>query len=148
MSLGERMTTTKRDPEDHRKHTRKRTYHGLSKCSFYKVWGSMIMRCTMPWRHDYKYYGGRGIKVCDRWLESASNFLEDMGDRPNKDYELDRINPDGDYDKDNCRWIHTSENKQRQRHYNIGTESVLGYVRVKKNLLCEECKKKIQNVTT
>lgn len=84
----------------HFKHGNSSGVNGVS--STYHSWACMIQRCTNPTRMYWKYYGGRGIRVCDRWL-IFENFLADMGQRP-KHLSLDRINPDGDYEPSNCRW--------------------------------------------
>jgi hypothetical protein len=70
----------------------------------YRSWLNMRNRCNNPKATDYRHYGGRGITVCERW-NSYENFLADMGPKPAKGYELDRINPDGNYEPTNCRWI-------------------------------------------
>lgn len=83
------------------------TKHALSGGVEYKTWASMRKRCNFDWHHAYHNYGGRGIKVRERWdnLETGFlNFLEDMGERPSKEHSLDRINVDDDYYKENCRW--------------------------------------------
>lgn len=63
----------------------------------------MINRCNNPKNKDYKYYGGRGITVCNRWL-NIENFIEDMYQSHQEGLSLDRINVNGNYEKDNCRW--------------------------------------------
>lgn len=75
----------------------------------YQSWNCMIQRCTNPRRQFWDRYGGRGIKVCDRWASSFKNFLADMGERP-AGMTLDRFpNRDGDYGPGNCRWATPAE---------------------------------------
>lgn len=85
-----------------RKQTRSRTY------TTYKT---MVQRCTNPEATGYEHYGARGITICDRWLESFENFLEDMGERP-EGRTLDRKDNDKGYSKDNCRWATQSEQRR------------------------------------
>jgi hypothetical protein len=84
------------------------TKHKLSYSATYRTWESMIQRCTNSKNTNYKHYGARGIKVCESWL-CFEGFIEDMGERP-QGKELDRINNDGNYDKNNCRWVTHQEN--------------------------------------
>lgn len=74
----------------------------------------MIARCYNPNHYGYQNYGGRGIKVCDRWLESFDNFYDDMGSAP-ENHTLDRIDVDGDYTPDNCRWASHKEQHRNRR---------------------------------
>lgn len=85
------------------------TIHGMWNRDEYGIWHSMIRRCTNPSHEAYGRYGGRGITVCQRWLESPRNFLDDMGPRPSKRHSVERINNDGNYDKTNCRWATMKE---------------------------------------
>lgn len=85
------------------------TTHGLRDHYIYGIWHNMKVRCYRESNHAYKRYGGRGIKVCDRWLESVENLYADMGDRPTPSHSLDRINNDGNYCPENCRWATDAE---------------------------------------
>jgi hypothetical protein len=91
-----------------RKISRGNITHGFSNSSTYKIWRAMIDRCTNSNCSTYHYYGGRGIKVCERWL-NFENFLKDMGPRPTK-LTIDRIDNDGNYEPGNCRWVTHKEN--------------------------------------
>lgn len=88
----------------------------------YQSWASMIQRCTNPNFPQYKHWGGRGIKVCDRWRHSFEAFLEDMGDRPSCKHQIDRIDNDGNYEPGNCRWA-----TQRQQRRNSSQNVMLEY---------------------
>lgn len=83
--------------------------------SEYATWTSMKDRCSNPKSQPWKNYGGRGIKVCKRWINSFENFLADVGRRPGKNYDLDRINNDGDYKPSNVRWATRSQNIRNTR---------------------------------
>jgi hypothetical protein len=78
----------------------------------YRSWGDMRYRCSNENCHAYANYGGRGIKVCERW-DSFENFMEDMRPTWEKGLCLDRIDPDGDYEPDNCQWLTRSENSKK-----------------------------------
>jgi hypothetical protein len=89
----------------------------------YSTWISMKNRCYVPTSKSYKDYGARGISVCDRWLYSFKNFLEDMGDRP-EGKEIDRIDVNGNYEPGNCRWVTRSENNSNRRKYKMKKSEV------------------------
>jgi hypothetical protein len=91
--------------------------HGKRKDPIYYVWRSMKQRCLNKNHKNYDRYGGRGITVCDEWLNSFENFYRDMGDRP-KGLSLDRIDNNKGYSKENCRWT-TFKNQSRNRVSNV-----------------------------
>lgn len=91
------------------------TTHGMSDSREYSTWCSMIARCRNNKLKSYIDYGGRGIKVCDRWINSFENFIEDMGERPSNT-SLDRINNDGNYEPSNCRWANRTIQNRNSRH--------------------------------
>jgi hypothetical protein len=79
------------------------TKHLLTNSTEYSSWTNMKTRCTNPNFKQYKDYGGRGIKVCDRWLNSFQNFINDMGLKPGLEYSIDRIDNNKGYETSNCR---------------------------------------------
>lgn len=94
--------------------------HGKSKTVEYKTWDSIKARCYNIKNIRYKNYGGRGIKVCDKWLASFEDFYKDMGDRPSPDHSIERRENDKDYCPENCFWatrIQQMNNTSRSVYY-------------------------------
>ena len=88
--------------------------HGMSYTSTFRIWAGMFRRCYNKNFKNYSYYGGRGIKICDRW-NKFENFLSDMGERP-VGLSIDRINNNGDYEPSNCRWATAKEQRANTRN--------------------------------
>lgn len=88
----------------------------------YRAWSRMKKRCTNKRYEYYHRYGGRGIKVCDSWKNNFQNFLNDMGCAPSEKHSIDRIDNNGDYSKQNCRWatsLEQSLNRKSNKYYNV-----------------------------
>lgn len=102
----------------------------------YSIWSSMITRCYNKNRNSYKHYGGRGIEVCERWRVNGGfeNFIKDMGERPSPQHTIDRIDYNGDYCPENCRWATPDEQSNNQ------TKNVYLYIKGKRitaKMLCD-----------
>lgn len=98
----------------------------------YKSWSGMKERCYNKNNNNYPDWGGRGITVCDRWLHSFNNFLEDMGKKPTTKHSIDRINNDGNYEPSNCRWAEKKQQQNNTRYnkmvtYNGKTQSLASW---------------------
>lgn len=100
---------------------------GARRHPLHSIWRHMVRRCDSPKDRDYANYGGRGIRVCERWRESFWLFTEDMGQRPSPQHSLDRINNDGNYEPGNVRWATAQmqcSNQRRTKFVECGGASI------------------------
>lgn len=92
------------------------TTHNQTDSPEYNTWISMRQRCLNPKVPNYDLYGGRGIKICDRWVNSFENFLSDMGYKPSQRHSIDRIDVNGNYEPSNCKWSTDEEQQNNKRN--------------------------------
>ena len=100
--------------------------HGRTGTPEYRTWVHMKSRCYNPRVPEYKWYGARGIKMCESWKDSFEAFLADVGPKPGRGYSIDRIDNDGDYEPGNVRWATQAEqtaNQQRNVKLTINGET-------------------------
>ena len=135
--------------------------HKMTHSITYQSWQSMRNRCNNPQNPSYTNYGGIGITICERWND-FENFLLDMGERPSKEYTLDRINVNGDYEPCNCRWATQLEQQNNKRNNRTLTcygethtvsewarildikDSII-YTRIRRNKTPEQCLSIVDN---
>lgn len=102
--------------------------HGMAHSPTYNSWSGMIQRCTNVKNPNWPHYGGRGITVCERWLK-FENFYEDIGTKPDG-LELDRIDVNGNYCKENCKWsTRTEQCKNRRNRKEYTVHGITGSIR-------------------
>ena len=101
--------------------------HGLTKNKHFGAWRGMMARCYKPNSKAYKNYGGRGITVCDEWLDVKNFIIWAESTHPNiEGYSLDRINGNGNYEPDNCRWADRVTQNTNQRKRSTNTSGYVG----------------------
>lgn len=113
----------------------------------YSAYQIMKQRCYNPNANGYENYGGRGITVCQRWLDSFEAFVDDMGERP-KDHSIDRINPNGNYEPSNCRWATALTQSQNRRNLIVfqwnGEELCVAEICRREHVACDYTRSMLQ----
>lgn len=121
--------------------------HGMYGTRIYSIWANMLQRCYNQRERSYKYYGARGIKVCDKW-KRFEGFLEDMGGTYQEHLSIDRINVNGDYCSENCKWATKEEQANNTRANHLitinGETDTLANVCKKYNLNYKTVHKKLK----
>lgn len=95
--------------------------HGSTNSPEHAAWLAMKSRCNCNSNRGYKYYGGRGIKVCEKWSQSFEAFLSDMGQKPSASHSIERIDVNGNYEPSNCVWADIETQKRNRRNTNLIT---------------------------
>ena len=130
-------------------HKEKTVSHGMTKHRIYHIWIAMMSRCNKKTNKDYKDYGGRGIKVCEEWLD-VRVFIKDMFSSYKEGLTIDRIESGGDYCLNNCRWVNQTVQNQNtrviRRNNTSGYRGVVWHKRVKKWASSVQVEKKRKNL--
>lgn len=103
-----------------------KTSHGMSDTPEYRAWSALKNRCSNPNDKGFINYGGRGISICDRWINSFANFYADMGNRPSANHSIDRIDNDDHYYPENCKWSTRTQQIRNRRIYKNNKSGVNG----------------------